>query len=190
MASVVIWATLAMLIASGCSVLETVFDPSSAANTTVPNCAPTPSDMEGPYYLPDAPFTNQIAPEGLAGQRLIISGTVYASDCATPLAGAVVDVWQADANGEYDFSNQYILRGRVMTDENGRYEFETVMPGIYEPRPPHIHFKVSHGDAAPLTTQLYFEGHNNRGVQPTLIIRAMPDGDVMRGTFDIVLADG
>ncbi|MGH2721511.1 MAG: catechol 1,2-dioxygenase, partial [Actinomycetota bacterium] len=70
----------------------------------------------------------------------------------------------------------YNLRGRIKTDEDGRYEVRTVLPSPYEIpktgatgkllhalgrhafRPGHIHFKVSCGNFRPLTTQLYFEG--------------------------------
>lgn len=149
-------------------------------------CNLTPSDQEGPYYIADAPLKDSLYPAGTPGDTLIISGIVRAVDC-TPLVGTVVDVWQADATGEYDFSDAFIGRGRVMTDANGRYQFETILPAEYVPRPPHIHYRVSHPEAATLVTQLYFDGGDNRGINPALIIPLRQDGTVLRGTFDIVL---
>jgi catechol 1,2-dioxygenase len=156
-------------------------------------CRLTPADMEGPYYLPGAPLTNDIAPEGLEGQPLIISGTVYGPDCVTPLAGAIVEVWQADAAGDYDFSEQFILRGSVAADANGFYQFETVLPGRYGTggsfRPAHVHYRVSHPAAQTLVTQLYFEGdpYNAPG-QGGQTIAVTEEGGVLHGAFDIVLA--
>jgi protocatechuate 3,4-dioxygenase beta subunit len=143
--------------------------------------------MEGPYYMAGAPLKDSLYPEGTPGTPLVISGTVYGSDC-TPLAGAEVDVWQADNNGEYDFSDQFIGRGKVLTDENGRYEFRTILPGRYEPRPPHIHIKIRHPQAVELTTQIYFAGNDNSG-QQGVVIAPTQDGDTLRGTFDVVLAN-
>ncbi|NWG15923.1 MAG: endo alpha-1,4 polygalactosaminidase [Chloroflexi bacterium] len=149
-------------------------------------CVATPSDMEGPYYIANAPFKESLYPEGTPGQRLTISGTVYTAGCAGVLAGAEVDVWQADSTGVYDFSDQFLGRGRVLTDANGRYTFETVLPGLYQPRPRHIHFRVYHPDAGVLITQLYFEGSVS-GAPDEQTIALEQDGDTLRGTFNIVL---
>jgi protocatechuate 3,4-dioxygenase beta subunit len=113
------------------------------------------------------------------GDKLIFSGTVRSTDGA-PLAGATLDVWQANGAAEYSHFQpdvpEYNLRGKLMTDDDGRFEFETVVPSPYEVptsgatgrllaalgrsafRPSHIHFKISHAQASPLTTQIYFEG--------------------------------
>ncbi len=98
----------------------------------------------------------------------------------SPLAGAVLDIWQANGVGEYSHFHpgvpDYNLRGRLRTDDEGRFEFETVFPSRYEIpntgatgkllaalgrhcfRPGHIHFKLVHERAQTLTTQIYFEG--------------------------------
>jgi catechol 1,2-dioxygenase len=96
-----------------------------------------------------------------------------------PLAGAVLDVWHADAKGLYSgFSDipEGILRGKVITDAEGRFELRTIMPapctiphdgptgrmiavcGWHPRRPAHIHLIVSADGHEPLTTQLYFAG--------------------------------
>lgn len=169
----------------GCGLLD-VFTVPAPDSLTGEACFLTPSDALGPYYIAGAPFKDSLYPEGTPGQRLIISGTVYTAGCAGVLAGAEVDVWQADANGEYDFSDQFLGRGKVLTDENGRYTFETILPGLYEPRPRHIHFRVYHPDTGELITQLYFEGSVS-GAPDEQTIPLEQDGDSLRGTFDIVL---
>lgn len=151
-------------------------------------CAPTPADMEGPYYLPNAPFKDVLYPPGMRGVRLVVSGTIYADDCHTPLDQAVIDVWQADASGSYDFSDQFVLRGKVRANEQGRYLFETIVPGRYGSRPPHVHLKISHPDAAPLTTQIYFAGNDNSGVNPALVLGGRRDDGAVYAIFDVVLS--
>lgn len=125
-----------------------------------PGCAVTDDNILGPFYKADAPFRSDIT-EGSTGTALRIQGTVYGCDCQTPLAGAVVDIWQADDSGAYD-NTGFVLRGRVKTDDQGRYELTTILPGLYlngsTYRPRHVHYKVSHADGVALTTQLYFEG--------------------------------
>jgi protocatechuate 3,4-dioxygenase beta subunit len=102
------------------------------------------------------------------GRRLLVSGTVRAADCLTPLQGATVHAWQTNADGEYGpghGSSQLrccYLQGTARTDAAGRYELETVMPGHYkgeDPSPPaHIHFDVRHPGARGLMTELDFQG--------------------------------
>lgn len=151
---------------------------------------PTDANIEGPYYRAGAPFRTKLA-DGLRGEPLKIAGRVLSPD-GRALAGAVVDVWQADAGGAYDLkSDAFVLRGRIRTDAEGRYAYETIMPGQYDlgeaKRPAHIHYKVSADGHAPLTTQLYFKGDpwlaRDPFVRDSLII------DKATGTFDIVLAN-
>ena len=143
----------------------------------------TESNVEGPFYVPDALMLEApyVLPrrDNEPGDRLTFSGTVRSTD-GSPLAGAVLDVWQATSEGEYSNFHPGVpegnLRGRLRTDPAGRFEFETVVPAPYEIpntgatgsllaalgrhcfRPGHIHFKVSHPSAQALTTQVYFEG--------------------------------
>jgi protocatechuate 3,4-dioxygenase beta subunit len=148
-------------------------------------CQATPEDGLGPYYIEGAPERSTLYPAGTAGTPLVISGTVYSSGCL-PLAGAVVEVWQADSNGEYDFSDDFLGRATVIANENGFYEYTTVMPGEYEPRPLHIHYRVSHPTALTLVTQLYF-ADDNSGAPATQITTTSEVDGVLRGTFDVVL---
>ena len=96
------------------------------------------------------------------GTPVLILGRVFDQHC-TPIPGAKVDFWLADVDGEYDNAG-YRLRGHVFTDGNGYYEIESIEPGIYTGRPPHIHVKVF-APAGPelLTTQMYFPGSEESG---------------------------
>lgn len=160
-------------------------------------CQETAPNILGPYYKADAPYRNQLTTPAAGDTRLVISGTVYGCDCVTPLADATVDVWQANTAGEYD-NTGFELRGRIRTDAEGRYSFETIVPGQYlngpnNYRPSHIHYRVSHGSVAdPLITQLYFAGDpwlaSDPYVRESLIITLDDGGSSLAGRFDIVLA--
>jgi catechol 1,2-dioxygenase len=166
-------------------------------------CSATGADIEGPFYLAGAPRRIVLAGPQEKGERMRIRGTVFGSDCTTPLAGALLDVWHADAEGSYhDAKEQYRLRGQILTDARGQYEFETIRPGHYKLdggwRPAHIHFTVSSPGHGPLTTQLYFRGdphlapHDACGDEchsddPHRIIPLAPEGSRLTGRFDIVL---
>jgi catechol 1,2-dioxygenase len=143
----------------------------------------TESNVEGPFYIADAPLLARpyVLPrrEDEPGEILVFSGSVTSTD-GSPLAGALIDVWQDNGAGEYSHFHPGVpennLRGRLVADADGRFEFETVLPVPYEIptngatgqllratgrsafRPAHVHFKLSHESARPLTTQVYFAG--------------------------------
>ncbi len=174
-----------------------------ALASTTEACSATGSDIEGPFYLAGAPRRTVLADAKEKGKRLRIGGTVFGSDCKTPLAGALLDIWHADAEGNYhDAKEQYRLRGQILTDARGRYEFETIRPGNYKLdegwRPAHIHFTVSSPGHEPVTTQLYFRGdpylapHDACGDEchsgdPHRIIPLAAEGSRLAGRFDINL---
>ncbi|QOJ20979.1 MAG: protocatechuate 3,4-dioxygenase [Gammaproteobacteria bacterium] len=137
---------------------------------------PTPDETEGPFYpTADQKDKNadltQIDGHAIAaqGRHIIVSGRVQ-DVAGDPVGQAMLDIWQADANGRYrhprdpnpakadeNFQGWAILR----CDENGFFRFKTVMPGAYPAsgawiRPPHIHFKISKPGYRSLTTQMYF----------------------------------
>src|SRR5262249_48031746 len=126
-----------------------------------------------------------------------------------PIAGCLLDLWQADAGGHYDDEDPahpppphtFVNRARTVTNERGFYEFETIYPGPYRMDPitwrsPHIHFLVRAVGAKTLITQLFFEGapylDTDPFVKKSLIIplleRQAPGGLLSTGHFDIVLA--
>jgi protocatechuate 3,4-dioxygenase beta subunit len=132
-------------------------------------CVLTPSATQGPYYF-DANLIRQDITEGQPGlaTRLHFS-VVRASDC-TPIPGAAVDVWQANAPGQYSgYANQGTqgqtwLRGIQFTDANGMVSFDTIYPGWYPGRTTHVHVKVRPTVQTEITTQTYFDQPLNRRV--------------------------
>jgi protocatechuate 3,4-dioxygenase beta subunit len=125
----------------------------------------------------------------MAGSRIVVTGLVLTTACA-PVAGALVDFWQADDAGRYDNSG-YRLRGHQTTDGDGRYRLETIVPGRYPGRTRHIHVNVQAAGRPLLTTQLYFPGEadNERdGIfRPELLVRMRETADGRVATFDFVL---
>jgi len=150
-----------MLVIIGCAIEEPQIEEEAVDETIeqLSGCKPTQRDSQGPYIIYDIPVRTVIVPPNATGERLIINGIVYASDCVTPVSNAELNVWQTDEQGKY---NDEWYRGRILTDEQGRYEFETIIPGRYSilftSRPAHIHVRVSSQSYGTFVTQLYFEG--------------------------------
>jgi protocatechuate 3,4-dioxygenase beta subunit len=118
---------------------------------------PTPGIEEGPYYKADSPERTKLYEEGIPGAKLTLTGSVLDMK-GKPIVHAWLDFWQANGRGEYDNSG-YILRGHQYTDKSGKFHLETVVPGAYAVRTPHIHVKVRANDSSPiLTTQLFVPG--------------------------------
>jgi protocatechuate 3,4-dioxygenase beta subunit len=88
----------------------------------------TRSQTEGPYYTPDTPPRGNLADADLEGERLALTGVVVDTRCR-PIPRALLDFWQADANGAYD-TDGYRLRGHQFTDRRGRYRLETIVPAL------------------------------------------------------------
>jgi protocatechuate 3,4-dioxygenase beta subunit len=126
---------------------------------------------------------------GTAGERLVITGSVFTRSCR-PIAGAWLDFWQADAKGDYD-NTGYTLRGHQFTDSEGGYRLETIVPGEYPGRTPHIHVKVRPPGGEVLTSQLYLPGEpGNRtdGIfDPALVMSVIRFGNDTQAVFDFVL---
>lgn len=126
-------------------------------------CEPTRADLKGPFFEPGAPMRMAIADVGEPGERLLLNGRIFGTDCAAPLAGVVIDVWQADREGRYYPAAQtYRLRGQSITDSSGMFRLETIRPGNYLQgtgyRPAHIHFTFTRAGYRTVTTQVYFAG--------------------------------
>ncbi len=150
---------------------------------------PTPAQTEGPYYTPNPPQRASLIEEGVVGDPITLTGYVLDTECR-PIAGAVVDFWQADGAGVYD-NEGYRLRGYTLTDDAGRYVMETVVPGEYPGRTPHIHVKVQPPGGAVLTSQMYFpdEAANARdGIfNPALILDLQKTADGLTGVMNFIV---
>jgi protocatechuate 3,4-dioxygenase beta subunit len=150
------------------------------------------AQTEGPYYRGGAPERTTLVDDQTSGDLLMLTGQVMTTACE-PMAGAGVDVWQADEHGQYD-NVGYRMRGRVATDAEGRYVLETVIPGVYPGRTPHIHVKVFGADGSELlTTQIYLTGVSEQIedsiFRPELLARDLPSDSEGRRVvaFDIVV---
>jgi protocatechuate 3,4-dioxygenase beta subunit len=134
--------------------------------TPTPECGdddePTPEETAGPFFKPRSPERTSLLEPGMKGTRLELSGRVLGRNCR-PIAGALVDFWQADDGGAYDNAG-FRLRGHQYTDNHGGYRLSTILPGVYTGRTRHIHVRVQPAGGQVLTTQLYFPGEKrNRG---------------------------
>jgi protocatechuate 3,4-dioxygenase beta subunit len=137
----------------------------------------TLSDLNSPVYgwwpigETDNDLTRQHAEEP-QGQRIIVAGRVVDED-ARPVAGALIEVWQANAAGRYrhvkddhpaPLDPNFTGAGRTITDADGRYTFTTIKPGAYPWRnhenawrPAHVHFSLFGSSfLTRLVTQMYF----------------------------------
>lgn len=138
-------------------------------------CVRTAESGDGPYYY-ESSLRRRDVTEGRRGLPLklgvrVLNATAPAIGCS-PLAGAIVDLWQADADGMYsnvgsDLQNENtigktFMRGHQVTNAEGYVEFDTVVPGwelVASPlrvisRATHIHLKVFHEHKI-ATTQIY-----------------------------------
>ena len=136
--------------------------------------------VEGPFYANGGPMRSNIR-EGQPGQKLNMTITIVDVANAKPLPGIDVDFWQCNATGHYsgydvdpdelpeNISNgqkvtndDTFLRGRQTTDAAGRVNFQTIYPGWYTLRTPHIHLKIFEGDDCNTTSQLYLPENLNQ----------------------------
>ncbi|MBV8121066.1 MAG: intradiol ring-cleavage dioxygenase [Alphaproteobacteria bacterium] len=139
----------------------------------------TESTVFGPFHrlnAPEMPYGGNIAPLDKQGPPTLVSGRVLDLG-GRPIAGALLDVWQAQTSGLYDSQDpslhQMHMRGKFHTDAEGRYLVRTVRPvhypipsdgpvgamlratGRHPWRPAHIHFVVSAEGHEPVTTHIF-----------------------------------
>lgn len=186
-------------------------NPQPPANPPAPqNLRATEDNILGPFHRENAPFRAKVTPPMAPGDVLLISGRVFGVDTRRPLANTIIDIWQANAAGRYDnddpqqppAADVFLYRTRLITDDNGYYEYETIKPAPYQIgnnrwRPAHIHYMVRQPRYRQLVTQLYFRGDEHQRtdawIKDSLIIelqtRRTPAGQTYKtGVFNIVLA--
>jgi protocatechuate 3,4-dioxygenase beta subunit len=132
----------------------------TGATPTAVDCVLTPEQTEGPYYLDDAAVRRDIT-EGRPGAPLRLLLLVADASSCTPIPGAAVDLWHADAGGVYSGfdsgSGETFLRGIQETGADGIARFDTLYPGWYQGRTVHLHVKVHVSGDTVHTGQLYFD---------------------------------
>jgi protocatechuate 3,4-dioxygenase beta subunit len=121
-------------------------------------CVVTASFTEGPFYVDDTAVRSDVREDRKGLPTTLKLKVVDANGCV-PMPGAAVDVWHCDAAGNYSASAggaARFLRGRQIADADGFVTFQTIYPGWYPGRAPHIHLKVLIGKREAVTTQLFF----------------------------------
>lgn len=150
---------------------------------------PTPSLTEGPFFTPRSPERSTLIEQNMAGTVVVLSGRVLNTNCQ-PVAGALLDWWQADDAGEYD-NRGFRLRGHQFTDKRGNFQLETIVPGLYPGRTRHVHVKVQAPGRRVLTTQLFFPGEaqnqRDRIFDPALLMNVRRKGDKEMATYTFVV---
>jgi hydroxyquinol 1,2-dioxygenase len=161
--------------------------------------AATPATVLGPFHIDGSPelgFGADMA-DGVAGTPLFVTGTVRDTD-GKPVAGAVLDVWQADADGAYEAQlgvDEARLRGVFTSREDGSYCVRTIAPigytipldgpvgeligrtAISPMRPAHVHFLLTAPGHRTLVTHLFQRGAEHL------------DSDVVFGVKDALVVD-
>lgn len=152
----------------------------------------TPSQTVGPFFhfaLPNEKFETLVT-DKTKGDRIRIEGRVLDGDGA-PIPDALVEIWQANAEGRYDHTDDdqkdkaidpaFHGWGRSATDKNGGYRFNTIKPGPV-PGPgntlqaPHVNVTVfARGMLKHLVTRLYFEGEKLNADDPILARVSEPE---------------
>ena len=153
---------------TGCR--ATADEPAAVAEAQTPSCVLVPEVTEGPYFVDTqlkradvrANSSGGAARPGIPLALTIRIVEVGSGGRCSPYAGAAVDIWHCDAEGEYSGvgSDTDFLRGYQVTDANGAVTFRTIFPGWYRGRAIHIHLKVRTYDGATetyeYTSQLFF----------------------------------
>jgi protocatechuate 3,4-dioxygenase beta subunit len=125
----------------------------------------TPEATQGPFWF-DPHLLRADITEGARGVPLALRLTVLEAD-GRPISNAVAEIWHCDAQGVYSgyegrpgggqagAGGKTYLRGGQATDALGRVAFQTLYPGWYEGRAPHIHLKIMLREDTVLTSQIF-----------------------------------
>ena len=119
------------------------------------NCVVAPTETEGPFPTKSpASYVRSDITDGRSGHKMTAKITIgNSNNNCNPLAGAIVDIWHCDAEGNYseyggtgmqstNYQSVHFLRGRQTTDSNGLVTFTSIFPGWYSGRATHIHVHV------------------------------------------------
>lgn len=140
------------------------------------SCTATSSETAGPFPTKDPSSLERVdIRSDRTGVALTVEITIQNKNnsCAA-LEGAIVDIWHCDKDGYYseyggtgmqtvDLTAVHFLRGRQITDSNGKVGFTSIFPGWYQGRSTHIHVHIYNASGTSLlVTQIAFpEGTNS-----------------------------
>ena len=159
-------------------------------------CGYTPESTAGPYYVSGTRELTggDLNYDDLDGTPMKIGGYVYgADDNSDPIADARIEIWQADDDGAYHpqsqgpassfDGNEISLRGYVMSDDDGYYEFTSILPGEYEGRVRHIHVRAEAEGHQTLISQIIVAQDGDR-IQPEndMVSGNLPDCSIAEFT--------
>jgi protocatechuate 3,4-dioxygenase beta subunit len=142
----------------------------TTSGSSATSCTVAPTEIEGPFpaHTPSSYVRSDIT-DGRTGYRMTVKITITSNSagCAA-LAGALVDIWHCDAEGNYseyggtgmqstNYTSVHFLRGRQTTDATGLVTFTSIFPGWYSGRATHIHVHVYNASGTSLkVTQIAF----------------------------------
>lgn len=165
----------------------------------------------GPFFLENAPSfeLGDDVSGGASGEPCFVHGTIKSLD-GKPVPNALINVWQADADGNYDVQYAHLAkpqaRGILHADENGNFHFKTILAEAYpiptdgpvgamlkatknHPwRPAHLHFMIDAPGYEKLITHVfrdhdqYLESDVVFGVRSSLVADWKKKAD---GTYDL-----
>jgi protocatechuate 3,4-dioxygenase beta subunit len=124
-------------------------------------CRATQPDSLGPFYEPGAPVRSRV------GSGYVLSGTVRRAGSCAVVPRARIELWLANADGDYDDAH----RATLFATRRGAYRFESNRPPAYSTRPPHIHLRVSARGYRTLVTQHYLRGNAGRAVFGIVLVK-------------------
>jgi protocatechuate 3,4-dioxygenase beta subunit len=131
------------------------------ASTSAAGCKPTESDVAGPFGASGAAPPRR---SKIGTGHVLIGRVLRAPDCK-PVAGALVDLWQASRNGQYERRGH----GSAVTNRSGTFRFEGPIPPSYAGRPAHIHIRVAVGGYAEVLTR-YVVPDGRRSGRITIVL--------------------
>ncbi len=147
---------------------------------------PTASQTVGPYWAIglDWPVAWQVAPDGVAGERFLLTGRLLDA-AGEPVPDGVLELWQANAEGRYahpedrqnkPLDQRFLGFGRCGTRPDGSFRFASVKPGPV-PAPggglqaPHLTIGIfARGLLARLATRVYFPDEAANATDPVLAL--------------------
>jgi protocatechuate 3,4-dioxygenase beta subunit len=189
----------------------------TSARAAAARCVLAPELTEGPYYIAEHLVRRDVT-EGQAGTPLELRLTVEREPSCAAIANATIEIWHANAEGQYSgydasgsgttgagsppsggggggghatpTSATHYLRGAQRTDRNGLAVFDTVYPGWYRGRAPHIHLKVHVRGKVVHIGQLFFKDRLNAAVYATGAYASRGQPDTTDATDSIYAAGG
>ena len=160
-------------------------------NVVGDGCDISPRETRGPFATKTpAQMVQSNIKSDRDGLALLINFTILdkGKNCE-PFAGANVDVWHCDKDGNYseygnhpmqrtDLTSAHFLRGRQTTDANGHVSFLSIYPGWYHGRAPHIHIEIfDKAGKSVLVTQVAFPENISKNVYSSPLYAARGEAD-------------